>query len=180
MPPGDRYVLEYHEFDKVLGPAFGKMLYHLLADNPGWFWGHKDTDESPARSWCKGMDGLEDDPLVSALTKQARVLAEKTLNRPVQLLRTYSTALTSGLCSDLHYDDLNPDRYTFVYYPHTLTDIEGGETLFYEGDEVKQVKKPLVDTAALFDSSIMHIVRPPTNAYRGLRISVTIRLRALR
>lgn len=165
-------------FDQVLGEPTARMVHHLVANFPGWKWGHKSHHDSPSSFWWKRLSS-DSDPLLASLVAKATGMAAEHIGAPVELLRMNGNGITAGLISDLHRDDANEGRYTLIYYPHSMRDIEGGDTVFYEDDgRVRFVKKPVADSAVLFDSRILHVGRPPTDVYRDLRVTIALKLKA--
>ncbi len=167
------------QIDTVLGKNFAEMYYHILAYQPGWQWGHNSNDNDRAVFWYKHLtpDG---DPLTKNLTKKMQVFVKEYLRAEANVLRVYANGQTANLITGLHYDDLEENRYTFLYYPHTLSEQEGGETFFYNKDKsIHLVNKSVADSALLFDSRILHMGRPPTNAFPGLRVTVAYKLEVL-
>jgi hypothetical protein len=167
---------EIIELKNVLGESFAQMLHVLLTRGPGWEWGHGSNENGDSLFWYRHLEA-ESLPLLRFLTHKIKELVKERLHADATVLRAYANGQTSGLVAAPHHDDLQSDRWTFLYYPHTLQTIEGGETFFFHPDgSIRLVVPPRADTAVLFDSRILHSARAPTNAFKGLRVTVAYKL----
>ncbi len=164
------------QIDTVLGKNFAQMYYHILAYQPGWQWGHSSDESADSIFWIKQLT-VDGDPLTKHLTTKVMSLVADFIGSEASILRVYANGQTSNLITTPHYDELEDNHFTFLYYPLTLSDKEGGETFFYHKDGgIRFVKPSIADSAVLFDSRIRHVGRPPTNACKELRTTVVYKL----
>lgn len=171
--------MEIRFLTNVLGNSSAEMIHQMLLRSRGWKWGQRSLPDSEFQFWINDLGEAGADPLLAKLIDRGKEEGAALLGKPVDMLRIYANGLTAGLNSEVHRDDRDEDALTLLYYPHTLTDVDGGETIFYDADgEIRLVRKPVQDTAVLFDSRILHVGRPPTSAFRGLRVTVALKLKA--
>ena len=143
---------------------------------PRWQFGHHSGGDGGVQSFWK-ME-LDDNPVFDEIWTASREKCEALINRPLKVIRQYANGHTFGNGGQAHQDDSREGTYTLLYYPvekwHRMWE---GETVFYdENEDIKSAIKPSPNRAIFFDSRILHVGRPPSRYFGGLRVTVAYKL----
>jgi len=148
-----------------------------IINNLSWKYGHISNYGSDKFWNCS----LDDNPF---FTEYVFKKIEKYSGKKYEIIRVYANGQTYGLDGSYHYDELEPECYTFLMY--TTSDINcenvneyDGHTLFKKDDRVICVE-PIANRCVLFNSNILHKGMGPSKRSNFLRTTVAFKLREIK
>jgi len=112
------------------------------------------------------------------LDKAFASLVKKHYNKDVKIDRSYINVYFPYTPTAVHTDDRESNAITFIMYANPQWQLDwAGETQFFSDDllEVKQSVLPRGGRAVLFNSTIPHTARAPSNLCNVPRFTVTIK-----
>lgn len=98
--------------------------------------------------------------------------------RKFKLIKVYANGQTYGQDGSWHYDDMTPNRWTFILYVSDLDSMSenAGETMFISKTEVVTIINNMKNKGVLFPSSVVHRGMGPARNYSSLRVTIAWKL----
>ena len=174
MKPSEIQVL-----DNLAPAALHRSMWAEFTTSNWRFGGRSRPDaENPVSFWRMDLD--ESDAATEVWTG-ARARCEDLAGEPLEVLEQYANGHTYGLGGTAHRDVLRAGHYTLLYYPvPAWEDIWAGETMFFnEEREIAAAIKVRPNRGVFFDSRLLHVGRPPSRHFAGLRVTVAFKLRVV-
>jgi len=153
----------------------------------GWNYGWRSraarNSNIPFSHWNVDFAGTGAENGIDVSTKLPKALAAawqhiQTNHCPTaRLVRCYANGHTYGVEGYPHTDSIRAgDKTLLVYLNQTWKRDWGGETVFYNDDEVLHAELPKYNKAILFDGNITHVAKGVARVCPSLRITLMFKI----
>lgn len=106
-------------------------------------------------------------------------LQDHLLNGKGELLRCYANLHTHGVEGYPHTDSKREDEHTIIFYMNPKWKIHwGGETAFYEDDEIIKSVMPKPNRMVWFPSNVLHCARAVSRICAVGRMTLMFKIRS--
>lgn len=173
-------------FNNFLPPDILNKIDQLIVDQ-GWQYGWRSRSKHdtgiPFGHWNidfakSGSDNGFDvsDRLPESLSLAWHHIQEKYCPA-ARLIRCYANGHTYGVEGYPHTDTIRLGNKTLLIYLNQDWNRDwGGETVFYNGDEVLHAELPKRNKAILFEGSVAHVAKGVSRACPALRVTLMFKL----
>lgn len=140
-------------------------------NSPNWEFWHKSNTNDTNYFWHMN---LEDH---SFFTKDLFSKIKNHIGKNFSIDRVYANGQTFGLDGSFHTDSLDPNAYTFLYYPMRQWNVDwNGETIIIDPNDSVNYCIPIPNSAVCFPANWIHYGRSPSKKFVDLRVTIAYKL----